>query len=839
MLTTSLWLWLAGCGCNDRRDVRDVESPTGEGPTSTDPALPPFTPPPAALLRVTAEEWRNSAEDLFGVRYEGQLPVDYLLYNYSRVGGSELTIPPLDLEQYEAASWSIAEAAIPDQASAEALLGCAVDDPACVRAWLHDPARRAWRRPASTDDLDEILALHGEILASYGPVLALQASVAWVLQSPEFLFRVEVGEPDPARPDEPGWRRLTSWEVAGRLASFLTASVPDAELAEAAERGDLLTDAGILAQADRLLATPRARAAMQAFFAETLDLHELDSVTKDTTIYPEFGDALREQMALELKLLFTDVALDRGAPMTELLTTDKTFVGPELGALYGVPVAGSGIVEAVLPAGSQRGGLLGRAALLTIQSHNVTTSPTNRGKFVRTRLLCQDIPPPPPGVVTELEERSDGTLREQLEEHATNPACASCHDVMDPPGFALEHFDPIGRWRDLDNGFPIDATGSIDDEPFDGAQQLGQVVAAHDLYPKCIATQLYRFANARVDRIEDLTLVEDIAADFVAEDQRWNPLVHALVLSVGFRSVAAPLGDVCATEGETRPCATGCGAGAEVCVAGRWTGCTAPAPGVEACNGADDDCDGLVDEVLERTCDGDFGLGTQTCDAGAWGACGGPGPDDEVCNGLDDDLDGEVDEGLEVAVTTLTYDELTDLGHYACDARLDAFSPACHAATSRACAQTGCAVTGVGPVRLGASDLDLSCLDGAEAAVMGTTFTALSGWHPDCHGASRQGGACNAAIHRMCATTGLVTGFGPVENSGDDASVVCTPGATVFEGSYATLSGFDSGCNASTRVGAACNHAMHEWCRSQGFATGHGPLENSGDLALVACLGVL
>ena len=443
--------------------------------------------------------------------------------------------------------------------------------------------------------------------------------------------------------------------------------------------------------------------------------------------------------------------------------------------------------------------------------------------------------------MTELEPSTEGTLRQQLEQHAVDPACSGCHLAMDPPGFALEHFDPIGRYRELDNGLPIDATGDIDGVPFDGALQLGQVVAESEKYAECMTTQLYRFANAQVDRTADLAPIAEITERYRADGERWAPLVHALVQSDAFLLATGPAGDACEEAGAERDCATACGAGTETCTDGRWQGCTAAAPGVETCNGVDDDCDGIADDDLEQSCEADFGLGTATCEAGVWGTCSGPGPAEEVCNGADDDLDGEVDEGLQIAVTGWTYDELTTLGHYACDPVVDAFSPACHAAANRACAGTGCAVTGVGPVSIDAyaETLEVSCLDATEAELVNTTFTTLSGHHDGCTIDTRQGGACNAAIHRMCGASGQVTGFGPVENSGDDATVVCTPQAVVLDGSYSTLSTYDAGCNATTRIGVACNHAMHEWCRSQGYATGHGPLENFDDYAAVACMGVL
>lgn len=825
-----LLAWLLGCGCDGSDDLG-----TRTPPGTTE--VVPFEPAAATMYRVTDAEWRNSVEDLLGVTYDGALPVDYVLHGYTRIGASELTIPPLDLELYEAAAWDVATEAVPDPTARDALLGCSGLDSACVRGWAAGFARRAWRRPADADELDDLHDLHEQLLADTSPEVALQGIVAAILLSPAFVFRVELGEPDP---DNPGWRRYTSLEMAGRLASFLTASVPDDELLDAGLAGDLLDAANLEAQALRLLETPRARDALTAFFSETLELQDLDAVTKDAALFPTWDEGLRAEMVLELELLFQDLVLDNDADLGELLTTSTSFVGADLGEVYGVS-AGPGIDEVSLPAADERGGLLGRAGILALQAHHVATSPTLRGRFVQTRLLCRSIPPPPPGVDTSLDDLSaEGTLRDQLEQHMTDPVCASCHQQMDPIGFALEHFDAIGARREQDNGLPIDATGEIDDVPFDGAAELGQVVAAHPEYAGCWALQLYRSANGQAERLPELVEVDAITAAYEPDGRRLRELVVALVTSRAFRLATSPLGETCGTEGETRACDTACGGGTEVCADGRWRACTATAPSPETCDGADQDCDQLVDERLERACDATFGPGTQVCADGQWLGCEGPGTPPEVwCNGVDDDQDGSTDEGQEVAVAAFSYTDVV-AAHYACDPIGDPYGPACHAAAHRACAATGCAVTGWGPLDLRATDTDLACLDASEGVVQGTTFTELATYHWPCDGVTRQGPDCNAAISRLCSARGLGTGFGPVENYNDDATIVCTPNATVLNGSYAVLATYGGGgCNASPeRAGASCNRAIDAWCRDQGFETGHGPLENSGDLAVVACMGV-
>lgn len=818
-----MWIaaWLVGCGTKSEPVDPVVDDVPDE--------VVPFAPAPATIVRLTDVEWRNSAEDLFGVRYEGRLPLDFRLLNYARVGGSQVTIPPADLDLYEAAAWDVARTAVPDASVVEGSIGADPSDLVAVRARLVPLLTRAWRRPPTTTELDGLVdRWSGVRTLTSDDGVAMQATIAAVLLSPDFLFRIEVGEPDP---DHEGWRRLGEYELAARLASFLTASVPDQALIDAAASGSLDGDPDAVgAQAERLLNTPRARRSLAAFFGETVQLEELDAVTKDGELYPEFTAALRAEMRAEVEDLFTDVAFDRDADLRELLTTTRTEAGPLLSDLYGI-----GSSTEVPP---ERGGVLGRAAFLTIESHNTLTSPTNRGKFVRTRLLCQPIAPPPPGVNTDLGAVEGDTLREKLEQHAVDAACAPCHTLMDPIGFGLEHFDPIGRWRDTDAGFPIDATGEIAGVPFDGAAGLGQVVSEHEDFSRCLATELYRYANAAVERDEDDVVIDAIDADFSDAGRRLRPLVLAIVESEGFRTVAAPEAEDCATEGQTRSCESACGAGTETCHDGSWKGCTAPAAATEVCDGRDQDCDGDADEDLERTCTGAFGAGTQVCQDGGWSDCAEPAAPIEVCNGVDDDRDGATDEELAARLEPFTATELATEGHYACDVNADAWSPACHAAVHRGCAARGCAVTGFGPVAVDGPEWSVTCLDDTRADVVGTSFTELSGFHYGCNAGYRQGGACNAAISRLCSSRGLGTGYGPVENAGDAATVVCVPGATVLESSYSALSGLGGGCDGGSRWGAACDRAIHEWCVGQGYGSGFGPLENSGDLAIVACVGV-
>lgn len=837
--------------------VDDTAVPAPEAPAPVDPA-----PGAARLARLTAAQLRHAVFDLTGHSLAGPLPVDYDLHGYTSVGAGALSIAPYDLELYEAAAWETAEAVFSEDADLDGVFGCSVEGPAvdrmlaaaggdtgasavgldedCLRSWVTGLVAEAWRRPAVSTEVDPLVALFGEVHGLAGARLAGQAVVATVLVSPDFLFRVELGVPDPDDRWGAGAHTLGDWELASRLAFFLTDAPPDPALRAAAAEGRLATAEGIRAEAERLLATPRARTALTGFFVETLDLDRIETVDKDPALFPDDSPALRAEMREELARLFQELALDSDADLRGMLTTEMAWVGPELARLYGLDDR-SEAGWVALPADQGRGGLLGRAGFLALNAAPARTSPTHRGKFVRTRLLCQDILPPPEGVVASLEGiDSTGTLRDTLEQHMTDPACNSCHVLMDPLGFALEDFDALGAWRIADNGLPIDASGSVDGVAIDGAAALGAAVADHERFGWCMTAQLYRHATGALEGTAQQPIIDGLAADFADSGHRFRALVLAVVTSPGFRGVAGPLaGDSCTTEGAARPCETGCGTGVEHCVDGLWQGCVADPVAAEVCDAVDNDCDGVADETPLEACAAEGRVGARSCTAGDWGDCALAAPAPEVCNGEDDDGDGAVDEGLGVELVALPVATL-QAAHSGCDPDTTGVSGPCNAATNRTCAARGCDhQTGLGLLALDLVDdtVAIACLDSANAVRRSTTFTELASHHWACRADDPVSADCNASIHRYCRAQGLVTGFGPLEHSGDGAAVACVPTAETFTVSYDVLAGLQPGCTwPEARHSDACNLAIHQWCAAGGHRTGFGPLENSDNTATVACI---
>jgi len=548
-------LLLATSGCYDGGESRDPgelatdtggESGGSDGTTDDDDpdAEPPVIDPGAAVLpRLTADQYRNSLEVVLG---PGQpvvaLEPDTNPYLFFNIGATSTTLSELGTQQYEEAADLITQDIFGDPDQRLALVGCepaAPGDP-CVQGFLEEFGRRAYRRPLLPDELlrwQQITVDLGTPDAWEG----LRLAVAGMLQSPHFLYRVELGEPDPDRPDR---LRYTAFEMASRLSFLLWNTTPDDALLDAAEAGELLDEDSLLAHAERMLADPRANAAVQEFFAQYFDLGRLDGVTRDVDVYPMFASSLPRSMRTEIQLLVDDFVFRRDADIRGIYGTRNTFVNDELAMLYGVDAPGASPIAFVpveLPADGPRVGLLTLGAFLTMNAHETEPSPTLRGKYVRERVLCQTVQPPPNDVDTNIPE-SEGeaeTLRERLERHADSSVCAGCHSFIDPPGFLFENFDSIGAFRTVDaSGFELDASGELDGQPLANATELGPLLAQDARVGRCVATQLFRHAQGRLELTRELPIITDLSERFADDGYRFKHLLTTLVRHEGFRTLA-------------------------------------------------------------------------------------------------------------------------------------------------------------------------------------------------------------------------------------------------------------------------------------------------------------
>lgn len=823
---------------------------------------------PAFLQRLSSAEIRQTVEQLFGINPTSPLEAPTRLHGFERIANAELTLSPVMTEQVETLAWEVADyvSSVPERLST--LFPCPLtstqpsedaralerdQELLCVSISLLRLGESVWRRPLDQEELASLMGLYRQLTSStpHLPstrIMGRKALISALIQSPPFVFRVEIGEPDPlSQAGQDQIWRYTSDEMASRLSYFMWGSAPDAQLLEAAASGSLVEEGPLKFQAERLLADPRSASHLSGFFDELIGLPNLDAVSKDHQLFPEFSPELRASMREEIAALFREIVFEQDVDVSGILLSERASLDSELASIYGV-IPPVGLAEGErftvnLPASHARGGLLGRAAPLTLFSHATINSPTHRGRFVRSGLLCQDVPPPPEGVVTELAEpEGEGpmTLRQRLEQHATDPLCASCHQLMDPLGYPLEYFNPIGRWRVEDNGLPIDSSGDLDGVAIHDASTLAQAVAASPYFTDCLTRKLYRYAVSHLETEGEFPLIDDLTEEFTSTaGRRLKALIIQLVLSDGFRRLAAPQAQLNEDGDLVTP--VGCG-------------------GVERCDGVDNDCDGESDEAVIRVCESQCGAeGIQFCTDGQWGACDvGPAPP-EACDGRDNDCDGEVDEGVSTAP------EVCDGMDNDCDGEVDedigttrheisytllsSFHPSCqstssnpsdcNAAVKRFCQDLGCNQIGFGPVEVSPTATQVVCLSPSASQTHGVPYQTLAQRHEVCDGQREYVGPnCNAAIHRQCALQlGQTTGFGPIERSDTEAFIACVPSAEVLQTTYSELSSLHGSCHQSgDRHGLNCNSAINRLCQQRGFISGWGPLENSGDFAVIACV---
>jgi hypothetical protein len=494
-----------------------------------------FRPAAAVLRKLTVHQYENTVRDLLGADVElPALEPDTSINGFFAIGAAKATLSPSATEKFEAAAFTLAEKALDTQHRA-AFVGCTpagTADDACTTAFVKRFGRRAFRRPLTDDEVARFVGLAKQAqtaLADFHE--GLQFAVAGILQSPNFLFRVELGKDVSS-----AMRPYDDYELATRLSYLLWNTTPDDALLDAASRGELSTEKGLLAQADRLLADPRAKSALDNFHSERLALEELDAVEKAASVYSGFDDALRTAMRNDVLDTIEEFTFGNAGDFRDLFTTRVAFVESKLASLYGLPaVKTSTRVE--LPADGERIGLLGKAAFLASNAHMEVTSPTKRGKYIRERLLCQSIPAPPPEVSTVLPEPdpSAPTMRKRLEAHVTIKSCAGCHTLMDPIGLSLEHFDTMGRYRADDKGFALDVTGKFDGSDYDGARELSELLREDESATSCVARQLYRYATAHVEDEGEEPAVDKVIESFEGSGFKFSALLRAVITSDGFR----------------------------------------------------------------------------------------------------------------------------------------------------------------------------------------------------------------------------------------------------------------------------------------------------------------
>lgn len=495
------------------------------------------------LRLLTRSEYKNALTDLLGpIQTQLALPEDLAIAGFVSIGASAITVNAPAVELYEAASRAATAEVFADAARWPKLVGCqpkADLSDACVVSFIQRAGRRAYRRDLTQDEVQRWLAAGQAVAQSpgAGAEQGLSTITSGLLQSLNFLYRVETNQLDPAS----GRLKYDGSSMATRLAFLLTGGPPSDDLLAAAAEGRLDTAEGVRAAAAPLLKDPSAVDRMAQFFSELSQARLVSVVEKSPEMFPSFDAALKSSMLEATQLFIKNIVLAPRADVRSLFDSKQTFVDANLAPLYGVSAPASGFEQLELGPESGRAGILGQAAVIAGHSGVDHTSPTRRGVFIRSSLLCDPPDPPPDGVVNvpPLEEEGNLTTRQRLERFTSSEPCASCHALIDPIGFALEHFDAIGQYRATENGLPIDATGTLDGVAFDGAAELGAALRQSPRALACLMSSFYRDANARADAKSDSAQIEALGQTLASGGYVWRDLVAEFVASDAFRSAPA------------------------------------------------------------------------------------------------------------------------------------------------------------------------------------------------------------------------------------------------------------------------------------------------------------
>ena len=504
--------------------VYEVRTPIAGGPRSIGVT---FHKQPTPLVEQVREVFENPT-----------------ISNNAGVGGRMPTITTVTI----AGPYSAAGAG--DTPSRQRIFVCrpatAAEEAPCARQILSALTRRAYRGQVADGDVDVLLDFYNDSRAAGGSFDdGIELALRRLLVSPEFLYRIEADQPVRTAADTAGPSRvypLSDLELASRLSFFLWSSIPDEELLEAAEQGRLGDPAELERQVRRMLADPRSSALTENFAGQWLQLRNLETVVRPGDPYARAFDESLRQGFLRETLLFIDSIMRENRSLLEILTADYSFLNERVARHYGLlDVQGSHFRRVEFPSDSPRRGLLGHGSVLTLTSHAIRTSPVNRGKWILDNVLGTP-PPDPPANVPALDDRKTqakvATLRERMSAHRANPACAACHNIIDPTGFALENFDAVGRWRVVDESFNrIDASGALPDgTPFDGVTDLtAALVRRPARFVTTVTEKLVTYALGRGLEHYDMPAVRRIVNDAAQNDFRFQAIVAGIVNSYPFR----------------------------------------------------------------------------------------------------------------------------------------------------------------------------------------------------------------------------------------------------------------------------------------------------------------
>jgi hypothetical protein len=532
LLCGSTGAGLLGAGCGD------------DG--TAGPPMEPFSfePAPGGVRQLTTSQIQYSVEYLLGSDAASavQLWRDPQLLGLESIAANELAISASNVDMLETVLPIGIDVSLEDPSHVGAFAPCVMQSPTpeCYDEVATRFGRVAWRRPVEDDERARLVAI-AKAAQDWGSGdfdVGLRYELSAILQSPNFLYVVEVGQGSGPR------RTLAPTELASRMSLFLLHRTPDVELLDAADAGELDSSEGVRAQARRLLALPEAKRSVDRFYAELYTIRELSNVSKDPALYPEWNAELAASMQEEMLRFIDDIVWTRDADARELFTSNTTFVDARLALLYQVAPPATGWKTVTFPEGEGRGGLLGQAGYMARLSHPDRTSPTRRGKFFWEALMCEPLGSPPPGVNTTIppeEPNKPRTMREKLEAHKANGSCASCHDKLDSIGLSMEHFDAIGRYREDDRGLTLDTHGDYGDlGEFDSPASLGKILGESDDAMACIVKSFWRQSMGHVETEGEADSLDALTERFEGGGYSIQSMLVELCANPAFRTVNEP-----------------------------------------------------------------------------------------------------------------------------------------------------------------------------------------------------------------------------------------------------------------------------------------------------------
>jgi hypothetical protein len=514
---------------------------TGSGlGTLAPPTQAPANPGSVVLRRLNADEYDNTVRDLLGTTLTpgDSFPGDDLGAQFTTVGAA-LSLSPTYVQAYaNAATLLIEDLFAAPAARQQTILTCDVTTggDACARTIVTGFASKAFRRPAITSEVDSLMTAVSSAKTAGGTETdGLKAALEAVLVSPYFIFKPEL---DPSGATGP--HRVSAYELATRLSYALWSTMPDATLISAAAAGQLSTDAQVQAQVERMLADSRASALLDEFAGNWLDFSTVESVVPDPTTFPNFTATIAHSMRLEARSFIRDY-LNSNQPVSNMFTSGFTYIDANLAKQYGMSaMAGTANADGlwrVPTTGTQRIGLLTLGSILTTTSLSTRTSPVRRGDFIYERLLCGTIAAPPPNIVP-LAPTTSMSLRQTLAAHRANPACAGCHNIMDPLGLGLENYDAVGEYRTMDGTFPVDASGTLTDGTmFTGAPQMSAALAQDPRFSPCMTQSFMTYAIGRLmNQPDDVSWANYLSHQAQATNGSLGAIIRDVILSDAFRS---------------------------------------------------------------------------------------------------------------------------------------------------------------------------------------------------------------------------------------------------------------------------------------------------------------